>query len=324
MGLFEVKLLLMCLLLLVLLKAYFRIAEKYNIIDKPNERSSHSQITIRGGGVLFPIAVVLWFFFFGMHYPWFSAGVLLISIISFIDDRLTLSTKPRLAVHLLSVALMLIELGFVNFPWYIWIIAFVLIIGWLNAFNFMDGINGITTFYALAVLLPLWYVNRELAFVDTALLYVVALSLLVFGFFNARKKAKAFAGDVGSVSMGFILAFALIALMLQSGNWVYVLFVSLYGIDAVLTIVQRLLRKENIFEAHRSHLYQYLANEAKWSHLSVSTLYALIQLGISALVLFLLQLEIPSWSFALLLVTLGTLYLIVKTRVAKKHVIRAI
>jgi len=307
-------------LLLFLMWGYLKIANRLNIIDKPNERSSHTHITIRGGGVIFPLAALLWFFFFGADFPFFILGLTLISIISFIDDRLTISTKPRLVVHLLSVALMLVELGFSDFPWYVWIFGFVLIIGWLNAFNFMDGINGITTFYALSVLLPIWYVNREYASVDPSLLYLIGLSLIVFAFFNARRKAKTFAGDVGSISMGFILAFILISLVIETGQWEYVLFVSLYGIDAVLTIAQRIIRKEDIFKAHRFHLYQYLANEVKCSHLSVSTIYALLQLVVSGLALMLLQIGAPSWAFILLLIVLGFIYLILKFIVFEKHV----
>ena len=299
---------------------YFRIADHYNIIDKPNERSSHSHITIRGGGILFPIAVILWFFFFGMHYPWFTLGVILISTISFIDDRLTLSTKPRLAVHLLSVAIMLYELGFIALPWYAWLFSFVLVIGWLNAFNFMDGINGITAFYALSVLMPIAYINADLAFTEMSMIYVLGISILVFSWFNARKKAKTFAGDVGSISMGFVLAFLMISLILETQNWVYILFVAVYGIDAVLTILQRLKNGENIFKAHRSHLYQYLANEAGLSHLKVSAIYAIVQLGISSLVIFMILCAQAWWTFIVLLLGLGISYLLVKSYVYKKFV----
>jgi UDP-GlcNAc:undecaprenyl-phosphate GlcNAc-1-phosphate transferase len=302
-------------LLFTVILLYFKIADQYNIIDKPNERSSHKHITIRGGGVLFPIGIFIWFLLFGFNYPWFIIGLLLIATISFVDDRLTLSTKPRLLIHLVSVGLMLYELGFFSLPWFIWLIGFVLVIGWLNAFNFMDGINGITTFYALAVLLPLWYLNLEFAFIETDFLYVCGLSLLVFAFFNARKKAKTFAGDVGSISMGFILAFTLIALVLKTSEFAYILLVATYGIDAVLTIVQRLIKGENIFKAHRSHLYQYLANEKGWSHISVSTVYAFLQLVISAVTIYLIHLGAPLLVFVLILVVLALTYWFVKNRI---------
>lgn len=307
-------------LLIVAILIYFKIADYYNIIDKPNKRSSHSQITIRGGGIVFPLSVMLFLIFNGFQYPYFGLGVVLISIISFLDDRLTLSTKPRLAVHLISVGLILIELGFADFSWVYWLLAFVLVIGWLNAFNFMDGINGITAFYALAVLLPLYYLNMNTMFVSNVLIEVTVLSLIVFSFFNARKKAKTFAGDVGSISMGLILAYLIIALLLNAANWAYILLVSVYGIDAVLTIAQRIIKKENIFEAHRSHLYQYLANEAKWSHLMVSLLYAFIQLSISILVISLIEMNAPNISYLVLLISLGLMYLILKALVVKKYV----
>ncbi len=308
------------LLLVLAILGYFKIAYYFNIIDKPNERSSHSIITIRGGGVIFSVAAILWFLLFGFQYPFFIVGLVLISIISFLDDRLTLSTKPRLAVHLLSVALMLYQLSFANFAWYWWLVGFILIIGWLNAFNFMDGINGITSFFSLAVLLPLWYVNNQTPFIETSLLISIGLSLVVFSYFNARKKAKTFAGDVGSISMGFILAFVLIALMLKTGNWVYVIFVAVYGIDAVLTIAQRLLRNENIFKAHRSHLYQYLANEAKWSHILVSIIYAVFQFLISVFVIIMVTFNLSSLSFILMLFALALFYIVIKISVTKRYV----
>ncbi len=307
-------------LLFLAILSYFKIADRFNIIDKPNQRSSHTLITIRGGGIIFPIAALLWFAFFGFRYPYFTLGLFFIAIISFADDRLTLSTKPRLAVHLLSVGLMLYGLGFINFEWYYWALGFVLVIGWLNAFNFMDGINGITAFYALAVLVPLVYINKELTFVEMPLMYVVGISLLIFAWFNARKKARTFAGDIGSVSMGFILAFLLISLLIETQRWVYILFVAVYGIDAVLTIVQRLLRGDNIFQAHRTHLYQYLANEVGWSHISVSVIYTLVQLFISALVLVMVSGEVEEIYFGVLLVVLGLFYLMVKLPIQRKLV----
>ena len=134
-------------------------------------------------------------------------------------------------------------------------------IGWINAFNFMDGINGITVLYSLSILVVSYYLNTQIYFMQTSLLLYTGIGLVVFGFYNVRKIAKSFAGDVGSVSIAFILAYIVINLIIYTKNWQYILIVSVYGIDTIVTLVQRLIRKENIFKAHRSHLYQYLANE---------------------------------------------------------------
>ena len=264
---------------------YFKLAEYYNIIDKPNVRSSHTEVTIRGGGVLFPISILIWSFVVGIFNP-FIIGLVLISVVSFIDDCKPLSNKIRISIHFLSIGLLLYQLGFAEFSYLSWAFGLLFIGGWINAYNFMDGINGITVLYSFSVLSVCYYLNLQYSFVPPLLINYTLMGLLVFGFYNVRKKAKTFAGDVGSVSMAFILAFILVSLLLKSANWHYILLVSVYGIDALVTIVERLRKKENIFKAHRSHLYQYLANEAKWSHVRVSVLYAVLQLILNVILIY--------------------------------------
>jgi UDP-N-acetylmuramyl pentapeptide phosphotransferase/UDP-N-acetylglucosamine-1-phosphate transferase len=273
------------LVLFILELVYFRIADRYNIIDKPNHRSSHTQITIRGGGIIFSLAAMLWFIYSGYSYPYFTAGLLLIAAISFMDDVATLKSSIRSLVHLLAVSLLLYQLD-LNLTWFWYPLILILIIGTINAYNFMDGINGITGGYSTILILTLLYVNYAIcSFTDTNLLVFSLLSLAVFNFFNFHKKAKCFAGDVGSLSIAFIVCFLLIQLIIQSQNLLFIGFLLIYGLDSVTTILFRLIRRENIFEAHRSHFYQYLANERKWSHLSVSALYLLLQALINLMIL---------------------------------------
>lgn len=276
--------------LFAVLIAYLRLADHFHIFDKPNERSSHRVIAIRGGGIVFPLSVLLWFAYSvitGQTAPedaqWFVLGMLGVALISFVDDVRTISTVPRLSVHLISVGLLLYQLGFGNYMWYYWILGFILVIGWINAFNFMDGINGITALYSLSVILPVYLLNEEYRVIPDDLLGFLAVSVLVFSFFNVRRQARTFAGDVGSVSMAFVLGFLMIRMISGPAGWSAVVLVVFYGVDAVLTIVQRLLKGENIFQAHRSHLYQYLANERKWSHIAVSAGYAIVQSVVSYL-----------------------------------------
>jgi UDP-N-acetylmuramyl pentapeptide phosphotransferase/UDP-N-acetylglucosamine-1-phosphate transferase len=150
----------------------------------------------------------------------------------------------------------------------------------------MDGINGINGAYSLITILSLYLINKDNSFVQSEWLIITALSLLVFNFFNFRKKAKCFAGDVGSVSMAFIIIFFLMLLILKTGDLKYIGFLLVYGIDSISTILFRLIRKENIFEAHRSHFYQYLANVKGWPHLRVATLYLLAQLIVNILIVY--------------------------------------
>ncbi|HBI87708.1 MAG TPA: UDP-GlcNAc--UDP-phosphate GlcNAc-1-phosphate transferase, partial [Sphingobacterium sp.] len=264
---------------------YFKIADRFNIIDKPNERSSHSTITLRGGGVVFYFGALAYFIWSGFQYPWFFLGLTMMTIVSFLDDVFTLSNKIRLLVHFASVLLMAYQLNVFSMPWYFLIITFIIVVGVINAYNFMDGINGITACYSLAVSGLLMLVNKQLDFIPQQLLVFTLLGILVFTFFNFRTKAKCFAGDVGSVAIAYILLFALGALILKTGNLIYILFLSVYGIDAVWTIIRRLMLKQNIFEAHRSHLYQYMGNEAGINKLLISFLYGIIQLGIGLAVI---------------------------------------
>ena len=269
--------------LLVLLElAYFRVADRFNIIDKPNLRSSHTSIVLRGGGIIFLFGVWLYAAFFGLQYPWFILGLSLIGIVSFIDDIHSLPDRVRLMAQFAAMFLMFYQFDILNWhDWWIVLIALIVCVGIINAYNFMDGINGITGGYSLAVLAPLVYLNREMDFISMPFLFVVGLSLLVFCFFNFRKKAKCFAGDVGSISIAFILLFALGKLILLTGDLSYLLFIAVYGADTILTICHRIQLHENLGEAHRKHAYQLMANELKMPHVFVSSIYMLLQLVIS-------------------------------------------
>lgn len=282
---------------------YFRMADHFNIIDKPNERSSHTQLTIRGGGILFPLAWIIYSITHGFLLPSATIGLLAISIVSFADDRMALSNRIRFAVHLFAFTCCFIELNLFHvLPWWVIPIVYVVGIGCVNAVNFMDGINGMTGLYSLSVLLPAQWALFG-TFWNGSLLNYIMVALLVFGFFNFRKKARCFAGDVGSVSMGYILVFLLLGFIFerfdeeQNGAILgisqridfkitihYLLLLSLYGVDAILTLVQRLYLKENIFEAHRRHFYQLLCNEFGFWHVAVSLGYAVLQFVINVYV----------------------------------------
>jgi len=263
---------------------YFKIADHYSIIDKPNERSSHKKITLRGGGIIFYFGAILFFLLNDFQYPFFVAGLTLIAAISFVDDISPLSSKLRLPIHFTAMALMFYEWGLFSQPWYYIAIGFIFSVGIINAYNFMDGINGITGAYSISVLLALLFVNLKINhFIDNDLIYFSLIAVMVFNYFNFRKKARCFAGDVGSVTIAFLLVFLLGKLIIQTGHFSYIFFLSVYGVDSVLTIIHRIKLKENIFEAHRKHAYQIMANELKIPHLFVSLFYGILQLIISTI-----------------------------------------
>ena len=304
-------------LFFVVMLLYFKVANHFNIIDRPNERSSHKELTIRGGGIIFLFAAMA-ALILHMEYWLPILGLFIICIISFIDDRITLSGKFRILFHLLAVTLLFIFLNvFHVYEWWLSLILYVVVIGIINAYNFMDGINGITGAYSLIILCSLQYVNYYFTdFIEVDFIWMPILALLVFLFFNFRKKARCFAGDVGSVTIAFWIIFLLLKLIMKTDNYAFILFLAVYGVDTILTILHRLKLKHNIFDAHRLHLYQLLANEGQWPQLLVATVYALLQLGIIFMVLF-LPLNFGSLFF-LTISPLILIYLLVKPRMMLK------
>ena len=283
----------MYLLIFVLLLAaeliYFRIADHFNVIDKPNERSSHTSVVLRGGGIIYVLGMWIYAAFFGLELWPFLLGITLVAGISFVDDIHPLPDSVRLVVQFIAMILMFYCWNILDWEnWWIIILGLILCVGITNAYNFMDGINGINGGYTMAALLPLAWLNGSTdsptgTFVDQRLIIVALLANLVFCYFNYRPKGKAkcFAGDVGSIGAAFIVIFALGSLILTTGDFTYIVFLVVYGVDSVLTIIHRIMLHENIGQAHRKHAYQLMANELKMEHTVVSTIYTLLQLAIS-------------------------------------------
>lgn len=263
---------------------YFRIADKCNIIDKPNERSSHSTVVLRGGGIIFLIGIWVWSLFFEFQYPWFLVGLTLVAGVSFVDDILSLPDSVRLVIQFVAAAMTFYQLGILHWSmWWIILLALIIYVGATNVINFMDGINGITAGYSLTVLVSLALVNMNGAFVEQSLIISMILALLVFCIFNFRPKGKAkyFAGDVGSIGIAFIMLFLLGNVIIKTTDITWLIFLLVYGVDGCLTIAHRIMLHENLGEAHRKHVYQIMANELKIGHVKVALLYMVIQLIIS-------------------------------------------
>lgn len=274
--------------LFVLELFYFKLADKFNIVDKPNHRSAHTEITLRGGGIIFWFASLLYFTqHIGTNYVFFL-GITLVSLVSFWDDIQNLPNKIRILVHFSAISLIFYNLNIFEILAWWWIpVAYILAIGIINAYNFMDGINGITGLYTIVVMGSLLYVNQFVfEFIDFKFIVYPILASIVFLFFNYRKKAKCFAGDVGSISIAFWIIFLLLKLILETKSLVWLLFLAVYGVETVCTILHRIYLKENIFEAHRWHFYQVLSNGFKIQHRIVSFLYALVQIIVSCVVVY--------------------------------------
>lgn len=282
------------LILLIAELIYFRVADKYNIIDKPNQRSSHTRIVLRGGGIIFTIALWIWSIWYGFQYPWLLAGVTLAAGVSFVDDIHSLPDSLRLVVQFASMFLVFQEAGLLAVEdgdsWLVQglivLVALIVCVGGTNIYNFMDGINGITGGYSLAMVIPLILLNRKYSFMEESLLIVIGLSLLVFCLFNFRKKAKCFAGDVGSIGIALIMTFCMARLMLVTGDVAWIVLFLIYGVDGVLTICHRIMLHENLGQAHRKHAYQLMANELKIPHVVVSIIYMVLQLAVSLIAIY--------------------------------------
>lgn len=278
-------------LLVVAELVYFKIADKCNIIDKPNERSSHTRIVLRGGGIIFVIGFWIWSAFNGFQYPWALAAVTLAAGISFVDDIHSLPDSVRLVAQFAAMFMVFQEIGMLHWDmWWMVLLGLIVCVGATNIYNFMDGINGITAGYSLAVLVPLVLLNLKDEFVSESLIVVAIMSVLVFSFFNFRpkNKAKCFAGDVGSVGMAFVLLFLIGCLIMKTNDITWLAFLLVYGVDGCCTIIHRIMLHENLGEAHRKHAYQLMANELGMSHVTVSLVYMVMQLVISLVMVYLI------------------------------------
>jgi UDP-GlcNAc:undecaprenyl-phosphate GlcNAc-1-phosphate transferase len=297
--------------LAVLSFVYLKLAVKYKIIDKPNERSSHTKITVRGGGIIFTIAILLFFFLNDYQYPYFMLGVLLISVVSFLDDLFTLSSKIRFPFQVLAVFLILFQIGIPFSPFLLFLFLLIVGVGIVNMFNFMDGINGLTGMYSAAVLSGLYFVNLNESIINSELIIYSFLAVLVFGFYNFRKKALFFAGDIGSIAIGLLIFFLGLFLSIELKSPLIILLVVLYGADASYTLLYRkFFTKENIFDPHRSHIYQKLVRRKKISHLQVAVIYSGIQICVNFIVFKSYKMDMQSqlFIFAIIVAVFTVLY----------------
>ncbi|WP_375242073.1 glycosyltransferase family 4 protein [Lacinutrix sp.] len=306
---------------------YLKIARIKNIKDTPNHRSAHKNPTLRGGGIIVAVSVIIYAVFFhsiSFQFYFFLSATLLVAIISFIDDLIKLSSKLRLITHFIAFLLIFYSLNLFSDSSLAGILFIIFIylfsIGFLNIYNFMDGINGITFLNALVSYSTLLYLNKYyIVFTENNLLITLIISILVFGFFNFRKKAICFAGDIGSITIGFSLIYFVLKLYLASNNLSVLLIFTVYLTDGVWTILERLYRRENIFEAHSRHLYQLLANNLKIDHLKVSTYYFFIQISINILLVLSLTNSInPLVVLSILALLLSIIYIKIKKRTIKK------
>ena len=274
---------------------------------------------MRGGGIIFYFGALAYFLTNDWEYPWFILALSLITFISFVDDIRSTSQSLRLVFHFAAMVLMFYQWDLFSLSWWWIIVALIICTGIINAYNFMDGINGITGGYSLIILGALAYINEEMvSFAEPALIYTVLCSVVVFCFFNFRRKAKCFAGDVGSVSIAFILLFLIGKLILKTEDFSWMILLAVYGVDSVLTIIHRLMLHENIGLPHRKHMYQLMANELKIPHVGVSLIY----MGAQALVIlgYFCFVRYGYWYLLGIIVLLSGIYVLFMRRYFHLHI----
>lgn len=306
-------------ILLALGTIYFLLAKKLNIVDRPNHRSSHTEVTVRGGGIIFPIAIILWWLVNDFLHTWMVIGMIWIAAISLMDDLFTISRKLRFGVQFLSLSMAFYDLGlFTQQPLWSLPILYFIALGIINAINFMDGINGITGLYALTFFGTILVINQYMPLFEESMIQYLILSIFVFLVFNLRKRALMFAGDIGSITIAYMMIYILAQWYLAGKHWTIILLLLVYGVDSFLTLGQRLLRGENVALPHRSHLYQLFVNQLKWQHIFVSLAYAMIQFLLNYF-LFIKNQSYPSaLTGAILLVVTAIVYLAIKRPIQKK------
>lgn len=327
-----IKLFIIAVILLLIELVYFKIADRFNIIDKPNERSSHSSIVLRGGGIIFSFSMLAWATMMAVQGDWtqvvnylpFLVGLLLVAGVSFVDDIKSLPDSVRLVAQFVAMTLMFWSMGIMHWNmWWIVLIALIVCVGATNVINFMDGINGITAGYSLAVLVPLFLLNSKLSFVEHSFLVVAIIGVLVFCIFNFRPKGKAkcFAGDVGSIAIAFIMLFVIGRLIVSTQDVTYLILLLVYGVDGCLTICHRIMLHENLGEAHRKHAYQLMANELKIGHVKVSLLYMVMQLVVSLGLIYVCPNTIAAhWIYMVgAILVLGVAYVLFKKKYYHLH-----
>lgn len=258
--------------------AYFIAAKRLRIVDRPHHQSSHTGVIVRGGGVIFYMAFLIWSLSHGLKWGGGLLGLTIMAGVSFIDDVHSISPKIRLLCQFIAILVMFDHSGLLKNSLYVIVILAISCVGAMNIYNFMDGINGMTGGYSLVVAVALLYVNAyQVSFAPPSLIMYVIVAIIIFNLFNFRQKAKCFAGDVGSLSIGFIIVYFVLNLALKGRSMSWIAMLSVYLVDGGMTIMHRIWLHENLMKPHKKHVYQIMANELKIPHLAVSGIYMGLQ-----------------------------------------------
>ncbi len=302
---------------------YIRLARHYDINDRPGQRSSHRHSVPTGGGVIIYLSVLIfisWHTYMASTSWWTLLGsCTVLAIISFIDDVDPLTPESRLLIQIVVISFAF--RGLIHEETFnVFVIILLLGTGLVNAYNFMDGINGMLVAYSIVFLSTMLYYILSIHPYATAtysprmfegLIISLLIASIVLAFFNFRRNALVFSGDVGSISMGYCVMYIIASTIVYTADASIIVFLMVYAVDTVYTILQRLFEGERITLPHRKHLYQILVHRQGYSHLAVSFGYASTQLAINV-AYFLIPSQLH-WTYAITVLTLLTFaYFIMK------------
>ncbi|MEO5807036.1 hypothetical protein [Devosia sp.] len=269
-----------------------RRAAAIGLVQSPNARSSHTRPTPSGGGAAIAVAGALVGLYLSLSGGWVLLAITVvaagIALLGFLDDLFDLSPAIRFPVQAVLVAVLVVTaspLPGIALPFSLTLGGFalgVLVvlagIWWINLFNFMDGIDGIAASQAIIILLgaaALWLAQDSTALALPLLVLLFAVVAAAFGFMVRNwPPAKIFMGDAGSNFLAMVIL-AVAALTIANGALGYagwIILVSVFLVDATVTLVRRLSRGERPWIAHRRHAYQQLSR--RFGHRNITLLYA--------------------------------------------------
>ena len=252
------------------------------------ERSSHTTFTPTCGGIIVPLALIVFSCIHAsaLDINWWMAigGALLLAAISLYDDIRPLDPWTRLIAQTIVMA---VTFQYMCYPqaFHIYLLVIIIGVGATNTINFIDGITGMLGFYTIVTFssfaYALYLMSPDANAMYIQLCIIIVLAMAAFLIFNIPDKI--FAGDVGAITIGFLIVFVCVHIALDSHNASVMIFLIVAVFDAGLTTLQRLFAGENILMPHREFIYEVLTSRWRLPHIVVSLCYALLQLLINAL-----------------------------------------
>lgn len=212
--------------------------------------------------------------------PYFIYGILILTLVNVIDDLVEVYYVWRLMIQFIACSFLLMQNNLFYSYWSPLLL--IVTVGYLNAFNFMDGINGMVSGYSLAILIPLLVVLKNL---DFSFSLSIIIALIAFLFFNFRLKEKAWLGDTGSMGLAFIILNLVFSNFKGYQLYMFLSLASIFIIDAGITLLQRQLSNENVFTRHHKHFYQYIRDYLNWDVRLISFIYFAVQFSINLILL---------------------------------------